>query len=348
MQGVPRNLPVAIVDNDFSALSRTVNRMVDATAIVATNRDFTSLSDAQRALEKGDVDAIVYIPEGLDKEIRKGNQADIALYINNLNVLKSGLLNSGIQKALLTLSTGIKLKSHIAKGNTYKQAYDKSIPVSLNAKVLFNPYLNYAYFLASALMPMLLIVFTLLGTVYSIGRELRLGTGQSLIRVANNSFVTALAAKLLPYTAIYFTMAMLINYLLFAILGLPLHGKFAVVLLSEIMLIISYQFLAVFLLALFKNMRLVLSIASAYTMMALTFSGLTFPLYGMPPGAQVFSQIFPFTHWLQAFIGQTMRNEAIQYSFASMLYFSVFAIIGMLCVPRLKHIMLTPAFWGKQ
>jgi len=348
MQGVPRDLPVAVVDQDHTELSRTVNRLLDATPIAATDRDFTSLKSAQLALEKGDVNAIVVISEGFEKNIRKASQSDVALYINNLNVVKAGLLNSGLRKALLTISTGVKLKSHIANGKTYQQAYESSLPVAVNSKVLFNPFLNYAYFLAAALMPMLIIAFTLLASVYSIGRELRHGSGRSLIRLSGGSIVTALFAKLLPYTMVYTFMAMVMNLILFHNLGMPMHGNFGLIFLSEILLIVSYQFLAIFFLSLFKNMRLVLSVASAYSMMALTFSGLTFPLYGMPSGAQVFAQIFPFTHWLRVFIGQAMRDEAIQHSFSSMQIFVVFILVGMLCVPRLSYILQTPKFWGKQ
>ena len=47
-------------------------------------------------------------------------------------------------------------------------------------------------------------------------------------------------------------------------------------------MILSYQFMAIFIVTLTRNLRLAISIASAYTMLALTYAGLTFPLFGMP------------------------------------------------------------------
>ena len=58
---VPRNLPVAVIDLDHSSLSRQVSRMVDATPIAKINADYVSLEEAKESLEKGEVDAIVYI-----------------------------------------------------------------------------------------------------------------------------------------------------------------------------------------------------------------------------------------------------------------------------------------------
>ena len=57
-------------------------------------------------------------------------------------------------------------------------------------------------------------------------------------------------------------------------------------------MILSYQFMAIFIVTLTRNLRLAISIASAYTMLALTYAGLTFPLFGMPVIAQVISKIF--------------------------------------------------------
>lgn len=47
--GLPRNLPVVVVDQDGTTLSRQVVRMVDAAADVEVVEHLTSLSDARNA-----------------------------------------------------------------------------------------------------------------------------------------------------------------------------------------------------------------------------------------------------------------------------------------------------------
>jgi len=348
IDGVPRKLPVAVVDDDFTSFSRTTCRMIQATPIAEVHRSYQSLLDAKNALEKGDVDAVVYVPSGTEKNVITGHQADIALYINNTNLLTSGLLTSGLKKALATISTGVKLKYHVSKGKNWQQAYDNSMPILLQSKILFNPYLNYSYFLVAALLPMLLMIFTMLSTGYGIGRELYNGSGKMYLGIANNNFAAAIFGKLLPYTLASFCMTMIMNVFLFDIIAMPIRGSFPVIILSEICMIFSYQAIVIFLIAIFKNLRLVLSIASAYIMMALTFSGLTFPLYAMPTEAHVFSQFFPFTHWLQIFIGQAMRGEPLFISFKSMYWFVLFIVLGILSLPRLQYILQNPKYWGRE
>src|ERR1035437_3082111 len=62
-EGVTREMPIAIVDMDHSVLSRKISNMVDASPTVAIHGNYTSLTDAKRAIESGEVDAALYIPK---------------------------------------------------------------------------------------------------------------------------------------------------------------------------------------------------------------------------------------------------------------------------------------------
>src|ERR1035437_1309197 len=50
---VPKELPVAIVDLDHTALSRQIARTVDATSIARVDKSYTDLQQASRALAEG-------------------------------------------------------------------------------------------------------------------------------------------------------------------------------------------------------------------------------------------------------------------------------------------------------
>ena len=344
---VPRELPVAIVDLDHTALSRQMVRMVDATAIASVNRNYTSLDEARLAMEEGRVDAIVCIPKNTEKDVFRGYGANIALYLNNTNVLKGGLLNSGIRKALSTFSTGMKLQIQLKNGLTQEQALSRVMPVQLRQVLLFNPYTSYSYYLTAALMPVLLIVFVLIGSVYVMGDELYKGTGPQWIRCGGGNFMIALLGKMLPYTVCYGLLAMVMNLVLFQFLGMPLHGHLGIILFSEFLLILSYQSFSIVLLAVTSNLRLSLSLGSAYCMLALTYSGLTFPVFGMPLAAHIFSKILPFTYWLKILISQSLRGEPVTNNFTPLFSLLLFIIFGVLFIPRLRTMLLNRKRWGK-
>jgi len=345
--GVPRNLPVGIVDLDHTVLSRKVAMWIDATPEAEIAMHFPNQEEAYQQMAEGKLDAVVIIPEGTEKNILKGNSQKIPVFINNTNILKGGYLQKGIYKSLATLSGGIKLQFAMKSGLPERQAKAKVQPVRLQQHILFNPFGNYSYFLLSALLPLMLVIFTLLSNVFAVGTEVREGTGPEWLEHSGGSLIVGLAGKLLPYTILLMVDAVVMNVVLFIRMGTPLQGSFAFIMLGEIMMIVTYQLLAVLLISVTANLRLGLSLASAYAMMALTFSGLTFPQFAMPSVARGFSYLFPFTQWVKIFISQAIRGEAVVHALIPMAIFVLFILLSVCFLPRLKRILRTEKYWGK-
>jgi ABC-2 type transport system permease protein len=344
---VPRELPVAIVDLDHTSLSRQIARNVDATSIACADKSYPDLLHASRALAEGKADAIICIPEHTERNIFRGQNAPVAVYLNNAWLIKSGLLKSGIQKAIGSLSAGLKIRAMMMNGDNQNQAVSRIMAVRLRPVLLFNPYTSYEYYLTMLLLPVLFTVFLLFGTIYAVGSELQYGTGPEWIETAGGGLFPAIAGKLLPHTVVFCIQAMALNIVFFKVLGLPLNGHLALIMVSELLMILAYQSMAVLFVSVMKNMRLALSIASAYTMLAITYAGLTFPSFGMPFIAKVFSRLFPFSYWLELFTGQTLRGEPVGNSLIQMLFISGFILAGALFTPRLKYVLSTPKYWGK-
>ena len=346
--GVVRDLPVAVVDMDHTSFSSKVTRMVDATPVCNVMWRLSSVEEAKQMMDGGKTDAIVVLPTDLERKVLNNGSPAIAVYINNSNVVKGGALKSGLYTTLSTISAGVKVQVAIKKGQTTAQAIEKARPVKVNVHLLFNPFGNYSYFLVLGLLPLLAVVFIFLGSVYALGMELKEGTAGELIALAKNNVTVALAGKMLPYTFLFFMDMMVMNIILIKTLGTPVHGSLFLILISEILLIISYQLLAILFLKITANLRLSLSLGSAYTMMALTFSGLTFPSIAMPLIAKLFSLIFPYTFWLQIFMSQTLRGEPISEVVIPFLAFIPFILGGILAFPGMKRKLTYHKYWFRQ
>lgn len=345
--GVPRDLPVGIVDLDNTTLSRKMGMWVSATPEAEVVKHFTNQQEAYQEMKEGKLDAIMIIPEGTEKTIFKGTQKIIPIFINNANILKGGYLQKGIYKAMATLSGGIKMQFAMKNGMRQEQAMAKIQPVKLQQHILFNPFGNYSYFLLTALLPLMIVIFTLLSSLFAVGVEVKEGTGPDWLKHSSGSLIIAVAGKLLPYTILLLINAMVMNVVIFVQMGTPLRGSFALLLLGEAMMILTYQLLGVMLIAATANLRLGLSLGSGYAMMALTFSGLSFPAFAMPVGAQLFSCIFPFTYWIKIFISQAMRGESAIHSVIPMAAFIIFIILSVSLLPRLKRLLKYEKYWGK-
>ena len=343
--GVVRDLPVAVVDMDQTAFSSKVMRMVDAAPVCHVKYRLHTLDEGRELMNKGNIEAIVVLPADLERKVLNNTSPSVAIYINNTNVVKGGALKSGLYTTISTISAGIKVQVAMKKGEPLEQAIEKARPVKVNSHLLFNPYGNYSYFLVLGLLPLLAVVFIFLGSVYALGMEFKEGTAGEFISLSNNRIGVAMVGKMLPYTILFFLDMMIMNIFLIRFLGTPVNGNLFTILLSEILLIISYQLLAVLFLKLTANLRLSLSLGSAYTMMALTFSGLTFPSMAMPALAKLFSLVFPYTFWLHIFMSQTLRGEPVSEVILSFLAFIPFILFGILAFPGIKRKLSQPKYW---
>ena len=76
-----RSIPIAVVDQDHTELSRNLVQTLNADEAVTVALRGDTLAEAHAALARRQVFAILGIPEGTEREILKGNQARLAAYV---------------------------------------------------------------------------------------------------------------------------------------------------------------------------------------------------------------------------------------------------------------------------
>ena len=135
--------------------------------------------------------------------------------------------------------------------------------------------------------------------------------------------------------------------IIFKVVGVPLNGSLWVILLATLLFIVSYQAIGLFIVALLSNLRLSLSIGGGYSVLAFTFSGLTFPVMAMWPAMQYLSRLFPFTYYTDIFVDQMLRGAPVVCSLPDLGYMSLFILLPFLCRRRLRRICTEEKFWGR-
>ena len=337
----------AVLDQDNTTLSRKAVQMIDDTPTAMVAYGIQGMDEGERLMREGKVMAIVQIPSFFEKNILSNSQTHIENYVSGTNITVNGLLSKDIQTAVTTFTAGIQLQLLTKQGLSEKQAMAQLMPVRFSRHVLFNPYINYGYYLSPSFMPMMLLIFVVMVTVFTIGTELKHATAREWIDTANGSVGAALTGKILPVTVIMFLMSLVMLLIIFKVVGVPLNGSLTVILLGTLLFILSYQAIAVFIVSLLSNLRLSLSIGGGYSVLAFTFSGLTFPIMAMWEPMQWVSKIFPFTFYTDIFVDQMLRGTPWVYSLPDLCYMSLFIVLPLLCLPRLKRVCTEEKFWGR-
>src|SRR5450830_144867 len=346
--GIARDLPIVVIDNDNSTLSRQLTRWLDASPGIAVAAKVASSDEALQRLRERTAFGYLVIPGDFEQKLLGGRQATVQWLYNVQFSSHAGALLRDVRTVSTTLSAGIEMTARVKKGMSGVQVAAQFEPIRTTLNSLYNDNVSYEAFLTLALMPAMLQIFIVVAVVTSIGRELRDGTVPQWLASANSSWLRAVGAKLLFPLIAYCALALL--YLLFFSLvrDWAVAGSLPALLLSMLLLVLAYCGLATLLIAATLSLRLALSGAAFITAPAFAFAGQAFPLMAMPAPARAWAEALPLTHYLQLQTKYWLAGAPWRYGVQEMLILAGIAIgcgaVGVFLLARRAN---APAAWGR-
>lgn len=345
--GSIEQLPIAVVDNDKSTMSRQLIGMMEATRGVGDITETYSTIEANNLVRRGDVRAMVVIPENFEHNIVSNQTTSVEVSLSGANLSTAGILQRDIQQVVRSLSSGIAISKMQSMGASVDQALANVMPINVHMHTISNPYMNYGYYLAPMFIFVGIALLVTLSTIYAIGRELRYATAGEWLKSASGSLLAAIIGKLLPITIAMMIMMGLAFIILFVVMGMEAMCSWIILGISSLLLIIAYQSIATLIIAVTANLRLALSLGGGYAVMAFTFSGITFPTISMYGIAQFMAKLFPLTYFSDIFITQAVRGASLNYSLDSLVWLLGFSILGVIAWQRLSKVVRMEQYWNR-
>jgi ABC-2 type transport system permease protein len=346
---VLRGVPVAICNQDGSALSRRIVRLLDATPELAVAWQVNDAEAGHALLRTGRCQAMVHLRRGLEKDLIRGTPQPVIAYIGNTFLLPAGNVEKALQAALISASVSRAAGLRMAGGAMAPAAAAAARPIRLDTRVVFNPYLNYAYLITATLMPAMLNIVVVAMSIFAFGSELRYGSADGWLAAAGGHPWAAVAGKALAHAVVFWTLALAMlawlvydQHLVLAGSGLRLWG-------ATVLLVATGQAAALAFVAATANLRLALSLGGVWAVTAYPFAGITFPMVGMPLAARIWGESQPLTHYLRIFFDQTLRGalpgpEGVNWSVLG----GVVLVATVLAMVRLPRLMRDPSYWGRR
>ena len=90
--GLPVSMPAGVVDMDNTATTRTIIRNLDAFQQTRVTAHYANFYEARKAVQRGEIYAFYYIPEGTTEEAIAGRQPRVSFYINYAYLIAGSLL----------------------------------------------------------------------------------------------------------------------------------------------------------------------------------------------------------------------------------------------------------------
>ena len=101
-----RKIPIAVVDNDLSELSRGIVQTLDASGAVKVAIRTDTLAEARAALDRSEAFAVVGIPPETERDVLKGTTVHLPVYADATYFFLFRTMGSGITVAISTLGQG--------------------------------------------------------------------------------------------------------------------------------------------------------------------------------------------------------------------------------------------------
>ena len=339
--GLPTDMPIGLVDNDNTTTSRNLARNLDAFQMVGVARQYADVSEARRAVQRGDIYGFYYIPEGTTRKAQRQDIPTVSFY-TNYSYLVAGSLVYRDMRTMSELTSGAATRSVLyAKGASERQAMAYLQPIVIDTHAVGNPWINYNVYLSNTLLPGVLMLFIFMVTVYSIGTEVKLGEAHSWLVMAGGSMGKALTGKLVPQFAVFWLTGAAYVLLLYGYLHFPCHCGIPVMLLVMTLGVIAAQGLGVFMFAMLPSLRMGLSFASLWGVISFSICGMSFPVMAMHPVLQGLSLLFPLRHYFLLYVNCALDGYPLSNAWPYAAALIGFGLLPALTLGRLKKMLLT-------
>jgi ABC-2 type transport system permease protein len=207
-----RKVPIAVVDNDLSELSRGIVQTLDASGAVKVAVQADTLAEARAALDRG-------IPPGTQRDILKGITAHLPIYADATYLFIFRSTGNGIAAAINTLSSELAAGGARTDGSLVKASLAAQSPADILLQPVFNPVGGYASYIVPAAFVLILQQTLLIGAAMLTGVALAQARGGAFANVLGRGI--AHLSIYLPALALYFIV--LPRVYGFSALGQPLQ-----------------------------------------------------------------------------------------------------------------------------
>jgi ABC-2 type transport system permease protein len=172
-----RKLPIAVVDNDLSDISRQIVETLDASGALSVVVRTRTLAEARNAIDRGRAFAAVEIPAGTERDVLKGITAHIPIYADATYLFIFRSTASGVATAVGALTSDLVSRGARSDGSLVKAKLASSSPADVLLQPIFNPVGGYASYVVPAAFLLILQQTLLIGAAMLTGTALAKGGG---------------------------------------------------------------------------------------------------------------------------------------------------------------------------
>ena len=245
------DVPVAVVDNSHSELSRDFIRWLDATPQAEIYSQAMDYHEAKEWMKEGKVQGILYLPHDFEKRVFRGDEAVFSLYATTDAFLYFEALQGASSRVMLAINDKYRSNEAVFLPPQGLLAVAMAKPIHVEGTALYNYTEGYGSYLIPAVM-MIIIFQTLLMVIGMVTGEEHSNRGIRAYTPFGYGWGVAIrivAGKTSVYCALYAIFAFFLLGLLPHFFSIPNigNGLYIVLLLIPLLMIAFFSVGLIFL-----------------------------------------------------------------------------------------------------
>jgi ABC-2 type transport system permease protein len=326
-----RKLPIAVVDNDLSDLSRQIVETLDASGALSVAVRARTLAEARTAIDRGRAFAAVEIPPDTERDVLKGITAHIPIYADATYLFIFRSTASGVATAVGALTSELVSRGARSDGSLVKAKLASLSPADVLLQPVFNPVGGYASYIVPAAFVLILQQTLLIGAAMLTGTALAKGGGA----------FAGVFGRGVAHLTIYLPALALYLIVLPRIYGFSALGNLAQLFALASVFLLATSFMGQAIGAWFRRPENATLVLLATSLPQFFTTGFAWPREAIPDAAIALSRIFPADFAIDGLVrinqlGASIREVAHDWLglwCLALVYFAL-AVISALAVKR--------------
>ncbi len=325
---VLRDVPVAVVDDSKSAMSRDFIRRCDATPEVKVLCHCADLDEAKSLVSRQVVKGIYYFPHDFATRTGRGEQTSMSVYCDMSLILAYKNIFSAARFVSLDMGGEIQAQlSSLAAGGrsiapTVRQSEVSARPLDYDEVPIFNPAGGYGSFILPGVLMLILQQTLVLGIGLSAGTAREDNRYGDLIPIDRHygGVHRIVYGKALCYLMVFAVMAAYLSLLVPRMFSFPQLASWRDIALMLIPYLLACTFFGMFISCMVRYRENVMLLIVFVSVPLLFMSGIPWPLSAIPGTWQGVSWIFPSTFGIRAFVRLNSMGASISEVRSELLY----------------------------
>ena len=328
-----RHIPVGVVDNSQTGLSRVLIQTIAATQVVRFTETYVNVEQAEAAVASAEVRAVLVVPRDVSQRLVRNPSVGLGSPPATDEETSRPVAQWIVDGSDTMIASAIKGLRSMPLTELLDKPANRNTP-TFEVALLYNPEQRTAVNIVPGLVAVILTMTMIMFTSAAIVRESERGNMEMLITTPVRP-IELMLGKIIPYMFIGALQVMIILGLGNLIFDVPVNGSLWQLAGATLLFIAASLTLGLVISTIAKNQLQSMQMTVFVLLPSILLSGFMFPYEGMPEAAQYIAEALPATHFMRLIRGVVLRDvEIIDMSFD--VYWLMLFTLGGLAVASLR------------